>query len=289
MYKIRPLTALLLGLAAVGGCGGGSGVAHPAAQRPHVVSTEATTSVTRAIPVRAGATHQASASAQYAAFARAVNLRAGDAPDFTSRPHGREQSLGEGLIARRCRTTDPTLRNLAKFSSSSFEAGPTRYREHTSSVVEIGPSPRAARAEVTAVERLFSNTGTRECLAAQYRSQFARSETPTQTHRGIRMRVTGTEVQIKPFVPQTLERAEVSGGIALGVRSLLQVSAHGRRAVVPFSVVAAIRYFTRGRAIVTLITSATDTQFPLELESRLISLLASRASAAGRKYPAVGS
>ena len=239
--------------------------------------------------MRAPAIHPASTKAQYAAFARAVNLRPGDVPGFTSHPRHREPGIGEGAFARHCHITLPSSRSLAKFSSSSFEAGPARYREHAGSEIEIGASPSAARAEVAAVERIFSNTRTRECVAAQFRREFTRSETPTPTHRGLRVQLRNTEVQIKPVATPTPEGAEDSGGLAFGVRSLLEVSGHGRHAVVQFALVGVARYFIFGRAMVTFSTWATDTQFPPELESRLVSLLAGRASAARREYPAVRS
>ena len=96
------------------------------------------------------------------------------------------------------------------------------------------------------------------------------------------------EVRIEPFGAPRPAGAEASGAVAIGVRAVLRVATHEREADLPVSVVAAVRYFTRGRAVVTLSTWAIDTRFPSELESRLISLLAGRASAASGEYPAIG-
>jgi hypothetical protein len=103
------------------------------------------------------------------------------------------------------------------------------------------------------------------------------------------MRLMSTEVEINPLSAERPAGADVSGGFALGVTAVLRVATHGREAEIPVSVVAAARYFAVGRAIVSLSTWATDTQFPPELEKQVISLLASRASAASREFPALGS
>ena len=284
MQRLRPLPALVVTLAALGGCAG-SGTAHPG--RPG--SADAAIALAGAGQVGVTTIHPAGAKAQYAAFAHAVNLRSGDLPGFASHPHPREQGVSEGTIARACHLGGLDSRHLAKFSSSAFEAGPARYREHASSEVEIARSPGAARTGVTAVQRLVSNIRTRECLAVQYRREFTRSAGSTRTRRGLRMRLMSTEVQIKPLSVERPAGAEVSGAFAVGVTAVLQVAAHGRKAEIPVSVVSAVRYFAVGRAIVRFSTWATDTQFPPELEKQVISLLASRASGAAREFPALGS
>lgn len=237
----------------------------------------------RATPIRAS-----SARAQYAAFARAVNLRPGDVPGFAGRPHHREGGDGDGAMLRVCHIAAPTSGTAAEFSSPSFAAGPARYREQANSDVEIERSAGAIHTAVATVQRAFSSSRTRDCLATQYRKEFVRSATPTRSHRGFRTRLMNVEVQVKPFGAQRPAGAEASGAVAIGVRAVFVVARHGREADFPVSLVAAARYFTRGRAMVTLSTWAFNTQFPPQLESRLISLLASRANVASGEYPAIG-
>lgn len=274
-----PCLAVALGLLV--GCGGSdSAVEHKAARDAGLQTTVAPAEARPSVAVRG-----MSARAQYAAFARAVNLQAADVPGFTKARGHPHEGRGERSLEAACGMSLPSARGLETFPSARFEAGPAAYKEHAGSEVQIAASPAAARAYVGAEQRIFSEPRLRGCLG----HAFAREMTASAERLPrARLRVLHSQAEVKALTTTPAPvGAEASGGAAIGVVMTLTTSGSANESGVRLTVFITGRYFSFGRAIVTLSTWAFDTGFPQALESQLLASLGHRASVESRRYPAI--
>jgi hypothetical protein len=202
------------------------------------------------------------ARAQALAFARAVNLSAGDVPGFTpSQERGAQQEtalekrLGRELHA--CAGTGAEGDDLAEASSREFERKASLIDQAVNSQVTVSTSAAVAAKEL----QTLRSQRVRGCLSHYFYELLSR----LQTHG---LQVSG--ISTKYGLPPTLGTA---GGFAVRVTARLEF----HRIAIPFY----LDYlaFVEGPAQVSLRALGTPMPFPSHLEEHLFTLLAERAKA----------
>jgi hypothetical protein len=278
------LPILTATIALASGCGGSgssnsasikSGSASQASQR--VVATPAQRS-----PV---GTH-----AQYAAFANAVNLRTRDLPGFTASPekqHKSHKAKGESEF-QSCLPGYKETQHAFESKSDKFKAGGGLKTTAVSSNVQIAPTVAKAQASLAAVKKASQNAAIRECMIHAFDHELgAQSHV---THVGSQtVHITLGGVKLAPIDLGSIAGlpADASAGLSVSINVVYSTSVEGHSIRIPASFELDVLGFAVGRAEVTLSTEGFGEPFPSAVESRLFSLLASRAVTAAHGYPAV--
>jgi hypothetical protein len=277
---------------ALAGCGGsgtsspGSTSASPPAAATPIANTTAITSpLTRAV----------SARAQYARFARAVNLRAGDVPGFVAEPrrervHPRNKAFEDESRYRRCFAVGKQSKPLSKARSEKFARGVGLHTESVSSEIDIAPTPLSARRDLALASSALSSPTSRRCLARAFDSLGAQNQAIQVGKGRVRgsIRITVGNLRITPLSLGSITQNTDGGfGSNVAMSVTYTISVRGRTVTVPTSLQLDGLAVLVGRSEVTLSTVTLGGSFPPELEARLFSLLVSRALAAGRAYPRI--
>ena len=266
--RLPALAALALAcIALLGACGKGS----PPSSTHAAGAPASTATSTRPTPSREGEGLHArehggarGPRAQAQAFARAVNLTAGDVPGFSvsQTPVSEPESTAEKRFERGFRkcagaSLGDEAKPLAEASSSTFERKGGIADQSVSSSVSVERSSHSAAGWIAALR----NRRLRGCLASAFRALLAGEH------------IDGAQigpVSIKygsPPAPGT------SGGYALRVITNITV----RRIPVPFYL--DVLGFVDGPADVSLLTISIPSPFPAHVEESLFSLLLARAKA----------
>jgi hypothetical protein len=277
--------------AAVAGCGG-SGSSSPGSasvSRPAAAAPVANTA-----GVASPRTRGLSARAQYAGFARAVNLQPGDVPGFIAKPkkpkrvHLHLKAFEGRSQYQRCFSIGKQTRSVLKASSDKFALGGSAglHSESVGSEVEIAPTIAAAQHELKTIRRALSDPTARRCLARAFDSLGTQGQA---IHvRNATVRVTVGNLRLVPFQVGSVTRSTDGGfGFSLTMAVTYTASVGGRARTLPTPLRLDVLAFAVGRGEVTLTTSTLGASFPPELEARLFSLLVSRALSARDAYPSV--
>jgi hypothetical protein len=264
--RASAVAALLLGAAGCGSSSGGSGsssaASKPAAQAAATPST-------------------AAPAAQYAAFAAAVNLRAGDVPGYVVKPKAQHERGGG---AEHC-IGGHEAKPLVKAPSPDFTAQPSPLEyKAVSSTVEVERSATVAESEITRATRAIANPATRSCLERELLAAFV---------RGVRRGGAGMSVSSGATKLAPVQLASTGGVPAVGftasVPFTLRLRTQGRQVSIPLPVYLDAFAFASGRAVVGMFSIRFEHQVDAAQDTRLYSTLLTRARAARSSFPAVGS
>jgi hypothetical protein len=225
-----------------------------------------------------------SEQAQYAAFARAVNLRPGDVPGFAESAPAK--STNE-TSAPKCHLSALSGQVVAGFVSARFSTRHGLESEETGSSVAIERTPAAARQNIAALESALGNRAARRCLSREIGAALERGFLKGTRH-GNKVQLLHSDVRLgRPAHSPPPEGAEAFGSLSVGVNMLIRVAAHGREARLAVDISVDSWLFAIGRAQVALTTAAVAEPFPTNLQTRLFMLLTSRAVSAAPEYPAL--
>lgn len=233
-----------------------------------------------------------SARAQYAGFARAVNLRPGDVPGFIVKPkkpkrvHLHVKAFERGPQYQRCFSVGKQTRSVLKASSEEFTLGGGLHSESVGSEVEIAPTIATTQHELKTIRTALSDPAARRCLARAFDSLGTRGQS---VHvRNVTVRVSVGNLRLVPFQVGSVTRGTNGGfGFSLTMTVAYTASVRGRTRTLPTPLRLDVLAFAVGRGEVTLTTSTLGASFPPELEARLFSMLVSRALTARDAYPSV--
>lgn len=282
-------------VAVVAGCGGsGSSNAGPSSvARPVAGTPVAETAAGIAPPVARGL----AARAQYAGFARAINLRPGDVPGFIAehkkpkRFHLHNKAFeNDGSQYRRCFAFGTQGKPLPKVSSDKFARGGGLHSASVSSEVEIAPTIARAQRELAAARRILLDPSTRGCLTRAFDGLGSQNQAIQLGKGRVRgsMRIAVGNLHITPLALGSMTRGtDGAVGSSVAMTVTYTVSARGRTLTVPTSLHFDELAVLLGRGEVTLATVTLGDSFPPELEARLFSLLVSRALSASQVYPTI--
>jgi hypothetical protein len=287
LTRVAQQISLIAAVALIAGCGGsaapqsGSTSSSPPASAAPIANTTGAASP---------AAHALGAHAQLVGFARAVNLRAQDAPGFTVAPRRAKtrshNSASEDETLDRCLGVAKEVKPVVKLGSSKFQIGTRLHTNEVSSSVSIAPTLAIARRELREAKKVLASPGARRCLTRLFGSLSMQGRT---THvRGATVHVHLGALHIAPIAVSEAARG-TDGGVGLsmklGVRYI--ASARGRTVTVPTTLEFDVLAFLVGRAGVDLTTTGLGASFPPELEASAFSQLVSRALAAAHAYPDV--
>jgi hypothetical protein len=166
------LAGALTTAVAVAGCGGSSSSSSPGSTS--VSPPAAATPIASTSAIASPLTRAVSARAQYAGFARAVNLRPGDVPGFVAEPRRRERvhphnkAFEDESQYRRCFAGGKQAKPLPKARSEKFARGGGLHSESVSSEIEIAPTFARAQHELAAARSALSNPASRRGLARAF-------------------------------------------------------------------------------------------------------------------------
>jgi hypothetical protein len=277
----------------VAGCGGSGS---PSPGSTSVSPPAAGTAIANTTAISSPLTRGASARAQYAGFARAVNLRPGDVPGFIAEPRTRERvhphnkAFENESQYRRCFAVDKQIKPLPKTRSEKFARGGGLHTESVSSEVEIAPTLARAQRELALARSALSSPTSRRCLARAFDALGTQNQAIQLGKGRVRgsIRITVGNLRITPLSLGSVTH-DTDGGFGSNVAMTVTyaVSARGRTVTVPTSLELDALAVLVGRGEVTLSTVTLGDSFPPELEARLFSLLVSRAVAASKVYPAI--
>jgi hypothetical protein len=273
----------------LGGCGGsGSPSSPPSAGHP---ATPSNTSTSAASPG-----HGEGARAQYAAFAKAVNLQPQDVAGFAASVKKRSKhknptgnaAFGTEAEYQHCVGGGKELKPILNADSDEFKSGQGLHFTAVSSNVKVMSAIAAAHAELARARKLMESPSVRACLARMV-DAFG---THGQIKRlgGTRMRITVGGLRIAPLQAGSIASgADGSYGLSLSIHITYTVYTGARTVEVPAILYVDGLTFGVGRAEISLATDSLGEQFPPELEAKLYANLVSRALAAARQYPAIQS
>ncbi len=257
--------------------------ARQAAATPVAVRAQSTSPVT----------HGISSHAQYETFARAVNLKPSDMPGFTAKPTAKHHSgalskdLENESQYQRCIGISKEAKPLFKGSSDQFNSGKGLHLASASSDVQIVPTPATVRRELAQARRDLRDPTSLRCVAHLFEKALG-TQDKTIHQDGGTVRIKFGGVRVAPVALGSMTNGtEGSVGLSVSMSVAYIVSAKGRHATIHTSLGLDILAFAIGRAEVTFSTMGFSEQFPAELESRLFSLLVSRAVTASHEFPAI--
>jgi hypothetical protein len=285
--RVAQQISLIAAVALIAGCGGSAAPqsgstssSPPASARPSANTTSTASSAARGL----------SPHAQLVGFARAVNLRAQDAPGFTVAPRrGKTRSrnnASENESLGRCLGVAKEVKPVVKLGSSKFQIGTSLHTNAVSSSVSIAPSLAIARREVHEAKQVLKSPTAARCFTRLFDSLYPQGQAIHVPHATVHVRL--GNVHIAPIATSDAARGtDGSVGLSMKVGVRYVVSAHGRTVTVPSSLELDELAFLVGRAGVTLTTSGLGASFPPELEASAFSQLVTRALAAARTYPDV--
>lgn len=279
---------MIAAVALIAGCGGsaaprsGSASSSPPATATPIASTAGATSP---------AAHGLSAHAQLVGFARAVNLRAKDAPGFTVTPRqdktrSHSPALGDESAFHRCLGIAKEVKPLVKIASSKFQIGTALHTNQVSSTVAIAPTPAIARRELREAKKVIESPTAHRCLTRLFDSAYTPRQAIHTHHATVHVKVGNLHVAPIP-VSEAARGSDGSVGLSMKVGLRYIVSARGRTVTVPTALELDVLDFLVGRASVDLTTTGLGASFPPELEATAFSQLVSRALAAAHAYPDV--
>lgn len=208
-----------------------------------------------------GSAQGGSAKAQAQAFARAVNLRAGDVPGFRTAPHEDERSSSTEKLhykeLQRCVGSGEDSHPLVEAASPSFQRKASIAQVSVSSSVTVHSSAALTKKELETVR----SPHTRSCFSKFFRGIFSGSA------------YKGTTIGPVSLENGTPPAAGTSGSFGWRLRTSLSV--HSLR--IPFDL--DILGFFYGRSSVALMSFGVAVPFPAATEQQLFLLLLSRAKA----------
>ncbi len=271
----------------IAGCGGSAAPRSGSSSSSPPPSAAPIASTAGAVPPAA---HRLSAHAQLVGFARAVNLRAQDAPGFTAasrraktRAHG---NASEDESLQRCLGVAKEVKPVVKLASSTFRIGTSLHTNKVSSSVSIAPSLAIARREVHEAEQVLKTPIAARCFTRLFDSLYPKGRAIHVPHATVHVKL--GSVHIAPIATSDAARGtDGSVGLSMKVGLRYVVSARGRTVTVPSSFELDELAFLVGRAGVTLTTVGLGASFPPELEASAFSQLVSRALSAARTFPDV--
>jgi len=275
---------LAVGVAALTGCASSATHSQPPAQAPAGVSRTSTADNARTdTPVNSGV----SAHAQYAAFANAVNLRTQDLPGFTPSANRHEGKHAESEPELERCVDEKETKPLLKAKSDKFRSGSALDTASANSSVQIMPSIAVVRMELAKIRGALGDPADRSCLIRLVDTSFARQDRVIHVGSGT-VHVAFSDTKLAPVQLGTVAGTDGAFGLSLSMKVTYTVVVRGQNiSVTPVPLSIDALGFARGRAEVTLDTMAFGKEFSPELESKLFSLLVSRATGAVHQYPAI--
>lgn len=279
---------MIAAVALIAGCGGSSTPSPGSASSSTSASAQPIGNTTSA--AASSAARGLSAHAQLVGFARAVNLRAHDAPGFTVAPKRANTrsrtNASENESLGRCLGVAKEVKPVVKVASGEFRIGTSLHTNAVSSSVSIAPSLAIARREVREAKQVLKSPAAARCFTRVFDSLFPQGKTIHVPHATVHVRL--GNAHIAPIATSDAARGtDGSVGLSMKVGVRYVISAHGRTVTVPSSLELDELAFLVGRAGVTLTTSGLGASFPPELEASAFSQLVTRALAAARTYPDV--
>ena len=235
-----------------------------------------------------------SAHAQYAAFARAVNLRYEDLPGFSVAPNKKHhvsphnKALENGAVFRRCFRGFTEAKPVFRRHSTKFKAGTSLHLVEVSSEVEMGRSVAHARSELARAKRALGSAATQHCLASSF-DALGTQGAPLHVGRAT-VHITVGDLHLV-LIPMSSVTKDTDGAAGLTMTFTVDYRASIRGRVFTRAVPFQLDSFTYliGRADVTLSVITFGTSFPPEMEARLFSALVSRGLTAAHGYPSISS
>ncbi|MHB8234791.1 MAG: hypothetical protein ACYDHT_09085 [Solirubrobacteraceae bacterium] len=230
--------------------------------------------------------------AQFASFAKAVNLRPQDVPGFRVAPkkarRGRAHNAAfeDDTAYRRCFHVAKEAKPLFKASSSRFEAGSDLHLRQVSSKVEVEPSLATARRELLEARKAIHSRSARKCFAREFDALGTQGK-PIHVGTGS-VRVFVGNLRLVPFSVSAATHGTGGGfGFSLSARVTYVAHVRGRTFKHRSSVEYDTLGFLLGRAGVKLDAVTLGSSFSPRLEAELLSRLVSRAIEAGLDNPAI--
>jgi hypothetical protein len=261
MCAMRGWIAVTVVLALTGGLLAACGTrSHPATITvPHATDTiGAPAAVTAGAPANA---RRPLTKAQASAFARAVNLRAGDLLGFRASSGHEQETAADKLLERKmlhCTRGVGLSNGLAEASSKDFEREATASPQSVSSNVAVVQTPALAAKELAAIR----TNHVRACLSHYFDLFFS-------THSSRLAAIGPVSIsQGSPPAPGT------TGSFGWRITATLTLNGS-----VGLPVYLDILGFVDGPAQVALVTSGLSEPFPAATEQRLFALLVERARA----------
>jgi hypothetical protein len=285
--RVAQQVSLIAAAALIAGCGGssaprsGSASSSPPASAAPIAKTAGAPSPT----ARGLSPH-----AQLVGFARAVNLRAQDAPGFSVAPRRAKtrsrNNRSEDESLARCLRVAKEVKPVVKVASDKFRIGTSLHTNEVSSSVSIAPSLAIARREVREVKQALKSPTAARCFTRLFDSLYPPGHAIHVPHATVHVKL--GNVRVAPIATSDAARG-TDGSVGLSMKMALRyvVSARGRTVTVPSSLELDELSFLVGRAGVNLTTTGLGTSFPPELEASAFSQLVSRALAAAHTYPDV--
>jgi len=258
---MRLLAAISVLLASGGllvACGGSGNTASTPART--------SSSATKTAPPRARTPPRSSAASAHAraqalAFARAVNLRAGDLPGFHASSEHEHHGAGEKRLEAellRCADSAGASRGIAESGSGDFQRRASIISLSVSSEVSVWQTPALAAKELAA----FHSGRLPKCLSHYFSGLLS-----NQQFRGATVSPISTK-QGSPPAPGT------SGSFGLRFKATVTL-----RHSIPIPLYIDVLGFVKGSAEVSLLATGLPEPVPAEAEEHLFRLLLARATA----------
>jgi hypothetical protein len=234
--------------------------------------------------------------AQFASFARVVNLRPADLPGFvaeheSSHGHAGRAVSGFAHELKRCVGNITESKPVAKRGSPRLASGDQLHKISASSEVEVAPSIATALHERAELKRIFAGSATRACFTRFFEQAFltgVKRGLARASRRQVKTSVSVGKVRLVPFNVGSMARGTSGGvGASLNMPVTIVGSARGRTVRVPTDISLDVISVLVGRASVSVNTLNFGATFPAQQEAHLFSLMTSRAVAASHTYPAV--
>ncbi len=231
--------------------------------------------------------------AQYAAFARAVNLKAQDAPaGFLPQPHENHTETGNAALE-----PGAGYQHCAPFAAEGKPAfqqksPQLRYQQRLrfvsfGSQVEVRRSMAAMAASFARGVRAIRDPATVGCLKRDFDALGARAGVTRMAGHPVRITV-GNLKLVPMHLPRPAAGLSRSEGFSMSIAVLYTFyDVRGHTIRFPGSLYFDALTFGVGRAQVTLSTTGFGSMFPPPLEEGMFKLLQSRALAARAAFPAI--
>jgi hypothetical protein len=245
-----------------------------------------------AAPTSTAASHRQRPRAQFASFAKAVNLRLADVPGFSVTPRKTQKGRAHNAALegnapyRRCFQVATEVKPLVKATSRRFKTGSDLHLQQVSSSVEVEPSLAIARRELAEAKKALHSNSARKCFAREFDAQGTQAR-PIHVGAGT-VRVLVGNLRLAPFSISAATHGTGGGfGFSLSARVTYIARVRGHQFTHRTSIEFDTLGFLVGRAGIKLDTLTLGSSFPPQLEASLLSRLVSRAVAAGQANPAI--
>ncbi|HXB16446.1 MAG TPA: hypothetical protein VNV44_11970 [Solirubrobacteraceae bacterium] len=293
-FPITIAACSTLALAAAG-CGSSAPAPQPstavdrqAAGNAHATPVPGALNVSRAGEVTAHSAAGEAPTAQYALFARLVNLRAADVPGFrlVVRRHSSSHiaALETRGAYRQCMAGGEKNKPVFRRSSQGFKGGSRLNETWLGSSVEIERSSAAAKRDLAVAKKALFSRSVIACTQRRFASLGA--QTTSISIKGHHVDITVRDLRLVPLKFAPPAGTDAAAGFSMSYLVDYRFTVRGHRIDFPVAFYIESSVFVIGRAEVAFTAMSTSQPPSVRLEERLYATLVSRAVRASQVAPA---